>query len=677
VWVSDTAAGKAINLTGGRGTSWGGVWSPDGRHLAFYSDRDGAARVWLWAADGGELRRVSDVVVRPLFGYEVPAWTPDSRGLVVKVMPAGETVATIAERTHGRRPTVERLKDGAATVEVFRAPVVATTAPVVDWTNRYLSDLAVLDVATGGVRRLAPRVKALGCWLSPDGAALAFAEVRELTGQTDQSLGFDLRAVSLAGGPVRTLAAGVPTNMGREVSWSPDSRYLAYQSGGLARGSGDCFVVSAAGGEPVLLTPAPHPSFDNIYLAPLWTTDGKRLLLIGGGETWASDVASRTVAPLRKLAGRRAVALVEDGGRVWSPDGGRSAVVLASANDTRQMSWHWLDLRTGATTLLWEGERAVDGVFRLSGRVTPQGPRLLFAAEGAAQPPDLHMLSVNDRSVRRVTTVNPQLDGRAFGTSRLVRWKSDRGEKLAGTLLLPPGHKAGDRHPLVVRVYPGDDPSTDVFRFGAQPLVVHNQQLLATRGFAVFLPDIPQPRGKVVDRLMAAVLPGVDAVVQSGVIDPERVGVMGHSFGGYAALALATRSDRFRAVVASAPYADVFAMWGQAGPEGSAAGAATMEMNHRMGPPWGRSAAYVAESPAYHLDKVKAPVLLLHGSLDETCPVAQSEAVFVGLRKLGRRVEFARYAGEDHSPLSWGTANVRDYWSRTVGWFEDHLKVGR
>jgi dipeptidyl aminopeptidase/acylaminoacyl peptidase len=674
VWVADVATGRAANLTGGVGQSWGGVWSPDGSRLAFYSDRDGAARVWVWAAATGELTRATEAVVRPVFGHDMPAWTPDGRGLVVKVVPEGETVETLADRAHGPRPPADRPAGEAVTTQVFRSPADAKATPSTGWYDNYRCDLAVLDLPTGGVRRVARGVRVISFWLSPAGDAVAFADVRELPGPAERSLGYDLRVVPLAVGPVRTLATGVPTNMGRNVSWSPDGSRLAYQAGGLARGTGDCFVVPAAGGEPVPVTPAPHPNFDSGYRPPLWAADGKTVYLVGGGQVWAAEVAARTVAPLTKLAGKRAVTLVEDAGRVWSPDGGKSAVVLVRDDRTRAMGWHRLDLRTSETTPLWEDERAVAGGFRLSGRVTPAGPRLVFAAEGAADPPDLYQLAFDGRPPRRVTTTNPQLAGRAFGASRLVRWKSASGEELAGTLILPPGHKSGDRPTLVVRVYPQDNPSSDVFRFGAHDFSVHNQQLLATRGYAVLLPDTPCPPGKITDGLLTAVLPGVDEVGRLGLAAPNRAAVMGHSFGGYAALALAARTDRFKAVVASAPYADLFGLWGQAGPDGAAGGAAMLAVNHQLGPPWADPAGYLAESPAFRLDRVTAPVLLLHGALDETCPVAQSEAVFAGLRALGKRAEFARYAGEEHSPLTWAPANVRDYWTRVFGWLDAHLK---
>src|ERR1051325_3512519 len=90
VWVVDTRTGKAREISAGKGTNWAPVWSPDGKHLAFFSDRDGRARLWIWERVSDRLRRVTAVVVRP--GYGEPVWSPDGALIALSVLAEGASV---------------------------------------------------------------------------------------------------------------------------------------------------------------------------------------------------------------------------------------------------------------------------------------------------------------------------------------------------------------------------------------------------------------------------------------------------------------------------------------------------------------------------------------------------------------------------------------------------------
>ena len=128
---------------------------------------------------------------------------------------------------------------------------------------------------------------------------------------------------------------------------------------------------------------------------------------------------------------------------------------------------------------------------------------------------------------------------------------SDDGEALHGALLLPSKYQKGQRYPLVVWVYGGELESNRLDTSGFAYDIV-NMQLLATRGYAVLLPDSPQhDGGSPMADLAKTVLPGVNKVIEMGIADPERLGVMGHSGGGYSTLALIVQTKRFKGAVES------------------------------------------------------------------------------------------------------------------------------
>ena len=114
-----------------------------------------------------------------------------------------------------------------------------------------------------------------------------------------------------------------------------------------------------------------------------------------------------------------------------------------------------------------------------------------------------------------------------MGESRLVEWESEDGQKLQGALLLPTDYLKGRRYPMIVDVYGGRRGSDYVYRFGLAETGVSNEQLLATRGYVVFVPDMPLGPGTPLTDIAKTVLPGVDKVIEMGIADSERLGVTG------------------------------------------------------------------------------------------------------------------------------------------------------
>jgi dipeptidyl aminopeptidase/acylaminoacyl peptidase len=263
-----------------------------------------------------------------------------------------------------------------------------------------------------------------------------------------------------------------------------------------------------------------------------------------------------------------------------------------------------------------------------------------------------------------------------MGKSRLIRWLSADGVELQGALLLPAGYEEGHRYPLVAFVYSGGHLSNSLHTFGMRGASGpdDNFQLLATRGYAVFLPDAPSDWKNQMGDLPKTVLPGINRVIELGIADPERIGLMGHSNGGFATLSLITQTYRFHAAVMRAGYGSFLGLYGELAKDGSNFGLAVVEGTFGMGSPWSFRNRYLENSPSLFLDRVETPLLIVHGSADTAVSPFLAEEVFVGLRRLGKDVVYARYEGEGHSLE--GYANQVDYCNRMIAWFDQHLKKG-
>jgi len=172
------------------------------------------------------------------------------------------------------------------------------------------------------------------------------------------------------------------------------------------------------------------------------------------------------------------------------------------------------------------------------------------------------------------------------------------------------------------------------------------------------------------------VLPGVNKIIEMGIADPNRLGVMGHSYGGYSTLGLIVQTSRFKAAVDIDGLGDLGAAYGEMDSDGTAFDTAIEETGQGQmgGTPWQFRDRYVENSPIFYLNRTNTPLLIIHGSDDKTVAPFLGDEIFVGLRRLGKEVEYAKYQGEGHSPLYWSYANQVDVANRMISWFDAHLK---
>ncbi|MDB4916190.1 MAG: hypothetical protein JWM95_3834, partial [Gemmatimonadetes bacterium] len=676
VWVSNVNTGDARNITKGQGASWGGVWSPDGRSLAFFSDRDGNVHVWLWDLASGGVRRVSDVIVRPYFTFEQIAWHPDGKQLLVRVLPEGFTLDQVLDRV---RPQLSQASSARPNVRLYEWPVASRDSAATSRSqlSALSGDLAMIDVQTGAARRLVHNVKTNAYWISPRGTDVAFMQRVDDHSSVQQM--YDLGVVSIAGGKSRVLAHDIPQPFGLSVSWSPDGSQLAYTDalGTSAtsgpRPKGDCFVVALAGGSPRNVSTRAHSPFGKSYDAPLWHPNGQWIYLLGGDTVWRASAREAPLVPVTSLTGRSLLQMMRtsNSGTLWMPDGDETIYVRTQVNADSRMGIARVNISSSQIANVIEEERNyVGGMFGMDAA----GRTLVHLAEGAQAPPDLWVARGSDSiaHARRLTHLNPQLDGYEYGASRLITWQTSDGAIIHGVLVLPAGYVQGKKYPLIAHVYGGDSPSRDVYWFGGYHVGMNLRQLFATRGYAMLLPDIPLHVGTPMADIEKAVLPGISSVVDMGVADPDRLGVTGASYGGYTTLALITQTKRFKAAVSIYGLSNLVSDYGLL-LRGGASGTTNMEQGAmRMGvSPWENLTRYIDNSPYYHLDRVETPVLLIHGDADIAVPSARGDETFVALRRLGKTVQYAKYAGEGHG--WWGFADSLDAVQRTIAWFDQYL----
>ena len=542
----------------------------------------------------------------------------------------------------------------------------------------YLSDLARrVDVETGKVVRLLPRVRPMWCAYSPDGTNIAILNVEGMVPHTQQ-LAYTLRVYNLHQQSSRTLAKGFfdANNLTTRISWSPDGTKLAYSDTGKTAERA-CYVIDLGNGNKVRVSnQIPATSLDFSWGPPIWDKTGKWLYLLtsASGRLWEVSVGNQVAREVVTIPGLaiKDMAVAEAEGIYWSPDEGKTLYVRTHDGSSKKDGLYSVHVQTGAWEKLYEGDESI-GIREMGALagLSQKSGMLIFSSESAARPSDVWALNVQTRKLTQLSNLNPQYSSATMGSVRPIEWTSLLGEHLRGTLLLPGDYRSGERCPLVVWVYGGEMGSDRGNKFGFGWGSAFNPQMWATRGYAVLYPDVPLHPGTPVDDLVSAVIPGVNKTVELGFVDPERLAVMCQSFGGYNTVALITRTSIFKAAVAmSAAPTDLFQ--GYTCFEGGLAGCVGYYEEGQggmRGTPWDFKERYIANSPFFFLERVKTPLLIERGMTDKISK--DNGNVFNALRSLGKEVEFLEYEHEDH--VLQQPVNVIDFWNRRIAWLERYL----
>ena len=515
---------------------------------------------------------------------------------------------------------------------------------------------------------------------SPDGsqlAMLATADAKKMTGAVEAGaplvgeIGTEedeqrIAIVSAQGGPLKMVSPD--DTFVYEYDWTVDGKGFVVTS---AKGNGDNnwwvatlgHVDAASGSLRVIAAPKMQMNL------PRPSPDGKSVAFVGGmmsdfgpigGDIYQVALAGGTPRNLTKnFTG-------SFNGLKW-----RGSSLLATALVGEKQSLILLDTVSLKSASLWSAPVSLsanrDGNFAFNG----DGSVVASVAQDFVQAP--HIIA---GQLPEVATITHDNDGFAPEVAaRSLTWRNEQ-FTMQGWLLSPMTLEAGKKYPLIVMVHGGPaSAATPRYVAGdeqANPLV----RDLIRRGYFVFMPN---PRGSYGQGAAFAsankrdlgggdwrdILAGVDAVIKAAPVDAQRLGLMGHSYGGFMTMWGVGHSQRFKAAVAGAGIANWISYYGQNG------------IDQWMIPYFGASAyddpaVYRKASPIESIKAVKTPTLIYVGERDVECPPAQSLEFWHGLRAMGTPTSLVIYDGEGHAFRK--PSNQRDLRERTVGWFDRYLK---
>jgi dipeptidyl aminopeptidase/acylaminoacyl peptidase len=331
-------------------------------------------------------------------------------------------------------------------------------------------------------------------------------------------------------------------------------------------------------------------------------------------------------------------------------------------------------LKPGATTVerIIVGDKSIDRIAKAR-----DAEVYLHGEQTYADSPDLFVSEGGLSAGRQVTNTNAFQRDYAWGRSEIVEYAAEKtagGRKMQGALYYPAGYVPGRQYPMIVYMY--ETLSDSVHRYVAPSSTsYYNTSVFTTQGYFVFQPDIVfRPREPGIS-VVECVRPAVAAVVAKGVVDPKRVGIIGHSWGGFDTAYLATNTQGvFAAAVAGAAITNLISNFGN-----GHWSSGILETDHietgqqRMEVPLYEDLnAYIRNSAVFNIQNMTVPTLVEVGNVDGTVHWYQGLEFYSIARRAGKNVVMIEYANEDHGLAQ--RRNQQDYQQRILQWFGHYLK---
>lgn len=298
---------------------------------------------------------------------------------------------------------------------------------------------------------------------------------------------------------------------------------------------------------------------------------------------------------------------------------------------------------------------------------------LLFTKSSFQTFPDLILSDVTFKNQEVISNANPHQNQYAWGSIELFEWQDSSGVDVQGLIAKPQDFDPAKKYPLIVNFYERSSDRLYRHRAPYPHRSTINYTYWTNKGYVVFNPDVRYDVGHPGNSCYRAVMSGVDALLTKGYIDEKRMGLQGHSWGGYQIADLLTKTNRFACAEAGAPVVNMISAyggirWGS----GMSRQFQYEKTQSRLGATlWDNPELYIENSPVFNLDKVMTPVLILHNDNDGAVPWYQGIEYFVGLRRLGKPAWMLNYNEEPHWPLK--RQNRIDFNKRLEQFFDHYL----
>ncbi|MFQ6112989.1 MAG: alpha/beta fold hydrolase [bacterium] len=475
-----------------------------------------------------------------------------------------------------------------------------------------------------------------------------------------------LWATEVASGETHEIVKGAKSVW--DFEWSPDSQWLVVQASETPK-TDDSYMFKRLYTVPV----------EGVELKPLtttegklgkmaWSPDGKWIAFLGGVDKSDPSLGGLFVV---SLSGGEAENLLEEfkGTPAWL-DWLDNKTIAFTAVEATSLTFNSIPAKGGKITKLIQGNAGFSYASFSKDR-----KKFACAKSTYAHPAEVFWGNTNSGNTTRLTFNNPELENMRLASQQEIRWKAKDGLEITGLLMKPLDYEEGKRNPLIVQVHGGPESAyVNIWNTWYSRW----SQLLAARGYVVFMPNYRASTGRGVQYAKADhkdlagnefddVLDGIDYLVEIGLVDKDKVGIGGGSYGGYFSAWAATKhSQRFKAAVDFAGISNWHSFMGTTDiPYENALVHWNLWCYDEPELCWDRS-------PMAHINNAKTPTLIAHGEKDLRVPVSQGWELYTALKIKGVPTEFVVYPREPHGLRE--RAHQLDYLQRSLDWFDQYVK---
>ncbi|NIN72230.1 MAG: prolyl oligopeptidase family serine peptidase [Gemmatimonadetes bacterium] len=658
LWVIDTHSAESSQVFPGKRNVMRASWSPDGRRLAIVEARGETFNAWIWNRETEGVQEISLPSGRELAGQGAGGieWTADGGALLLPLRPEGWRNEAQEE--------FARLTEGPIVVQSSEEPFLAWEALR---RRSGIRSAVRYGIESGAISELIPTMALASQRITADRTHIVYDE--DITEKTSYDVIFGrtstVKAIPLDGGEATTV---IESTEDIRATWSEDGRFFAYSK------DGDVFLASIDDPEPRRLTgeeeskeeketeeaePGEEDEKETRYSVSSVGPGGERVVASSDKGLWIIEADGEE--PYLFLpededddhAPRYRV--IE-----WSPDGEFFYLTYASRREWERGLFRYdIDDRRMA-------ELVRDNRLYSNFELSEDGSTFVFSAAPGNRPNDLYTADAGFRRVRRLTTLNPDLERKQLSRTELLPYLDVDGDSLYAVIYYPTDYQRGTAYPTVFIVYEQffDD------RFNSTANVLTNQ------GYLVVNPSVDLEIGYPGEAWVKGVTAAANKLIEMGLADPGRLGVHGTSYGGYATNLLITQTDRFKAAINISGKVDMISFYTDSPRLGVRNIHAPEKSQDRIGATlWEQPQKYIAHSAIMYADRIDTPLLLITGKQDHNVPARTTMEMFYALRRLGKTVEWVNYIDGGHGMPTMSVEMVEDYYQRIIDWYDKYLKA--
>jgi dienelactone hydrolase len=461
----------------------------------------------------------------------------------------------------------------------------------------------------------------------------------------------------------------------RPMGYSPDGAYYALQKDSAIHvvdlATNKLTNISDAAGVQFMNLDHPYPHEHPPYGLAGWTKDGSSVILNHKYDLWSLKLDGSSAENITQGLGNeletefRYVYLDYEQPYI---DTAKPMLLRAYGEWTKKAGFYQLSKGKKPKKLLFE-DYAFGNLQKAK-----NSDDLVYTRESFVEFPDYHFTDMSFKKPLQLTNANRQQANYKWGSKVLIDYTNSKGERLQGTLTLPPDYVEGKRYPMIVYFY--EKMSNRHHRY-YMPLYDYRPHgsTYASNGYLFFQPDNVYEVGRPGTSALDCITSATQKVIDLGYADPDKIGLQGHSWGGYQSSFIVTQTDMFACVVTGAPPTDLESFYNNIYGNTGTNHVGIMEIGQvRMGrdvTPWTHREIYQRENPMFHAQNIKVPFMILHGTADGAVDWTQGLEFYNAARRLGKEVIFLSYPGEPHHLRR--EANQKDFQIRMKQYFDHYL----